>query len=440
MSGIESSPEQGTTDARSLTALAALRIFRSVAAGMINVAFPFLVLQELHLGTLLLGAMYSAATVATAALGLGFGVSADMVGRRFSFVTALVLLPVSAFLVVFNTGVPFLFLAAVVGGISATGSLPGGGVGGAAQPIQSILTTELTSRQDRTRVYSLLAFISGLASAAGAYIGGFAGIREVFAIAAILGAASVALSPFVRTKKEVRRSPGLRSVGAIGKFSLTGMLNGLSQGLITPFLIPFFIVFYGVTRQEMNVYAAISGLVASFALLLAPRIERKVGFLGGIMATRAASIVLAVIMPIVRTLPVSLGIYFALPATRVMALPVQQAAMMDMVSSDERGAAFGINQTARLASSSGGTYFAGFEFASVDVEPAAVDVPFFLYGAVMAANLGLYWWFFRRYRAPPGVTERTDTGREAGRALNRASMAGGAGPVAQHGQGVSLRS
>ena len=404
---LEPREDSSSTDLRSLTLLAVLRVLRSVAAGMVNVAFPFLVLQQLGLGALLLGAMYSTATVATALLGLGFGLSADMVGRRFSFVVALALLPISAALVLFSTSVPVLFLAAVTGGISATGSLSGGGVGGAAQPIQSILTTELTSRRDRTRYYSILAFISGIAAAAGAYLAGLVAIYDVFLVAAVFSACSVMLSPFIKMGGKVRRSFTLRSGGAIGKFSATGILNGLSQGLVTPFLIPFFIVFYSISREQMNVYAALSGLIASFALLSAPRLERSLGFLKGIIATRGASIFLSILMPVIRVLPVSLAIYFLLPAARVMAVPVQQAAMMDMVEGEERGAAFGINQTARLMASSGGTYFAGFEFASVGVDPPAVDVPFFLYGAVLALNLGLYWGFFRKYRAPTGITHLT---------------------------------
>lgn len=400
------------TDIRSLRFLAALRVLRSLSAGMINVAFPFLVLTELHHGAFLLGMVYSAATVATAALGLGFGLAADMVGRRASFVGALALLPVSASLLVVNTSVPVLFLAAVVGGISATGSLSGGGVGGAAQPIQSILATELTSRNDRTKYYAVLAFISGVASAGGAYLGGLAGIREVFAAAAVLGAASLGLSPFVRMGSGVRRTVSLKTGAAIGKFSLTGVLNGLSQGLITPFLIPFFISVYSISRPEMSVYAGISGIMASFALLVAPAIERKIGFLRGIIVTRVGSIVLSIIMPVVRVFPVSLAVYFLLPATRVMALPVQQVAMMDMVSEDERGAAFGINQATRLLAASGGTYFAGFEFESAEVNAAAVEVPFALYGFVLGANLGLYWLFFHKYRPPSGSAGYRSAGAE----------------------------
>ena len=404
---LEPREDSSSTDLRSLTLLAVLRVLRSVAAGMVNVAFPFLVLQQLGLGALLLGAMYSTATVATALLGLGFGLSADMVGRRFSFVVALALLPISAALVLFSTSVPVLFLAAVTGGISATGSLSGGGVGGAAQPIQSILTTELTSRRDRTRYYSILAFISGIAAAAGAYLAGLVAIYDVFLVAAVFSACSVMLSPFIKMGGKVRRSFTLRSGGAIGKFSATGILNGLSQGLVTPFLIPFFIVFYSISREQMNVYAALSGLIASFALLSAPRLERSLGFLKGIIATRGAAIFLTSLMPVIRVLPVSLAFSFLHPAARGMAVPVQQAAMMDMVEGEERGAAFGINQTARLMASSGGTYFAGFEFASVGVDPPAVDVPFFLYGAVLALNLGLYWGVFRKSRAPTGITHLT---------------------------------
>ena len=232
----------------------------------------------------------------------------------------------------------------------------------------------------------------------------------MFALAALLGAVSVLLTPFVRMGKSVRRTIRLRSGAAIGKFSLTGMLNGLSQGLVTPFLIPFFILIYSVTRQEMNVYAAVSGVVASFSILLAPRIERRIGFLRGITVTRGTSVVLSLMMPLVRVFPVSLLIYVLLPATRVMALPVQQAAMMDMVSDDERGAAFGINQSARQLASSAGTYFSGIEFDSFYLDPVAIDVPFFLYALVLSANLGLYWGFFRKYRPPPGAAGPQDQG------------------------------
>lgn len=398
------------TDGRSLAFLAALRVFRSVSAGMINVAFPFLILTELHLGNALLGLIYASATLATALLGLGLGFAADLVGRRVSFVISLALLPLSAFLLVTGASVPVIFAAAVVGGISATGSLPGGGVGGAAAPIQSILTTELTSRRDRTRYYSLLTFISGMAAAVGAYLGGFGSIQGVFELAALLATASVLLTPFVRMGKSVRRAVRLKSGAAIGKFSLTGMLNGLSQGLVTPFLIPFFILIYHFTRQEMNVYAAASGVIASFAILFAPRIERRIGFLRGITATRGASVFLSLVLPLVRVLPVSLAVYLLLPATRIMALPVQQAALMDMVREDERGAAFGINQSARQLASAGGTYFSGLEFGSYELDPAAIEVPFFLYAVVLAANLGLYWGFFRRYRPPAGVTGQSGEG------------------------------
>lgn len=408
----QSDLEKQVSDGRSLTVLGGLRVFRSVSAGMVNVAFPFLVLSQLQLGDYLLGGIYAAATIGTALIGLAFGFSADMMGRKASFVVALALLPASAFILAATNSLPALALAAVVGGISATGSLPGGGVGGAAQPIQSALTTELTSRKDRTRYYSLLAFISGVAAAAGAYLAGVAALQQVFIAAGVLGVVSVFMSPFVKMKKTVRKRARLVSGGAIGKFSLTGVLNGLSQGLVTPFLIPFFITVYGVSRPEMALYAGASGVVASFALLLAPRIERTLGFLKGIVTTRGASIVLAVVLPLVRLFPVSLAVYMLLPATRVMALPVQQSAMMDLVAGDERGAAFGINQTARLLSSSAGTYLAGFEFASLELDPAALDIPFGLYAVVLAVNLGLYWGFFRKYRPPPEVTPSLSVGGE----------------------------
>src|SRR5579871_6749129 len=56
------------------------------------------------------------------------------------------LLPASALLVYASAGHWASLLAAFVGGYSATGSLAGGGVGGAAQPIQSAVLADIQPR------------------------------------------------------------------------------------------------------------------------------------------------------------------------------------------------------------------------------------------------------------------------------------------------------
>ncbi len=387
------------TDWFSIGTLTVLRVFRSVAAGFINLMFPYFVLVEMYhrdpAGDLVLGSIYVAATLASAGLGFLMGWSADTVGRKTTFLIALAMLPASTALLLLSQSLPVVYLAAAIGGYSATGSLAGGGVGGVAAPIQSALITDLSARRDRTFLFGALAFISGIAAAGGVAAAGFLTTYQVLVVGTVLGTISLVLGLFLRDRTEPARGQRIRTAVTIGKFSLTGMLNGLSQGLVTPFLIPFFIIVYGVPRDTMGIWAFVSGLVAAGSLLLAPWLERLLGFLGSIYITRGGTILIALAFPFVQLLPVSLGLYCIFPSLRVMAVPVQQSAMMDLVSEGERGRALGINQALRLGLSAAGTGFTGYEF-NADI----LYVPFFVYAVVMAGNLLLYHRFFKGYESP----------------------------------------
>ncbi|MHB8567262.1 MAG: MFS transporter [Nitrososphaerales archaeon] len=381
-------------DRLSLAILLTSRILRSISAGAINLVFAYLVLVDMKQGFLILGSIYTVALLSTAILGLAIGFGADLLGRKTAYVISLVLLPISTLMIYFSQNLIVVFIAAAVGGYSATGSLAGGGVGGAAASVQSAIITDLTPRLRRTFYYSFFTFIAGIAAAIGAYAAGFFGIQAVFVICTVLSSTSAIVSLFIRIPHvdRAKATVKMKTGRAIGKFGITGILNGLSNGLVTPFFIPFFISVYDIQRNQMNEYAAISGLIASVSLLLSTRVERKLGFLRGMITTRGMSLVLALMFPFLRFLPFSLVVYFAFPATRVVALPIQQTAMMDMVDRNERGRAFGINQSARLLASGGGTELAGYEF-----ELSFVEVPFVLYAVLMGANLYLYSRFFSRY-------------------------------------------
>ncbi|WP_338598607.1 MFS transporter [Sulfolobus tengchongensis] len=376
-------------DRISIFSLIIARIFRSLSAGIIFVILPYLVLLELKYSSLILGFAYTVGTLSTAVLGLIVGYIADLYGRKYSLILASFLLPLSAMLIVLNHSLISLFIASALGGYSATGAVAGGGIGGIVAPIQNALLTELTDETNRTFYFSLFTFLSGIAASVGAYIAGFFKVDEGFMIAMLLAFISViALIP-VKSKNIRAHSASLKSKVVIGKFSITGVLNGFSVGLITPFLIPFFILVYHVPKSEMSIYTFYSSLIASVLILLAPYIDKKMGFLMSIAVTRGIAGVLSVIMPIIRIFSVSLGIYLILPAMRILSLPIQQRAMTQMVSEDEVGRAMGINQVTRLASSSASTSITGYLFSESEI-----DLPFFISGVVMFLNIYLYYRFF----------------------------------------------
>lgn len=369
--------------------LAVFRMSRSVAAGMIAIAFPYLVLTTLHHSALVLGLLYTAAALATAGLGLVVGFLADVWGQKRALVAVGLLLPLSSLLVFASGRLWMLFIACMVGGYSATGSLTGGGVGGAAQPVQVVTLAHLTTSENRTFIFSLFTFMGGTFAAVGALMARLFTIRDVFLAATLISFAGIAgLAPvqFREYRGNIRR---LSSKEIIGKFSLTGALNGFASGLVIPFMIPFFVIVYHVPKSQMSVYGFIAGFLGSVALLSASHLERLWGFVRSIALTRGLGAGLLILLPLTHVFLIALFIYFITPALRVMALPVQQAAITEMVNFDEVGRALGINQVARLAASSGAIGFTGYMFDIADI-----GLPFYAYAAVMACNIYLYFRFF----------------------------------------------
>ncbi|MHB8550870.1 MAG: MFS transporter [Acidiferrobacterales bacterium] len=380
---------------RDVAFLALARTCRSVAAGMINLAFPYYILTSFHRGVLAIGMIFVAATLASAGLSLLVGIGADVWGRRQTLVAANLLLPLSALMVYLSHSLWLIVLAAMLGGYTSTGSIGGGGVGGVAQPVQSVVLAQLTSRRDRTKYFSLFTFIAGIAGALGALLAKTLAVRTIFLVAAVISVAGIPLLWSIEVNESRGKLTRLKTSATIGKFSLTGMLNGFAQGLVVPFLIPFFILVYHTPKSEMSVLAFAAGLLGALSILGAPLLERKLGFLRSILATRGTALLLFLVFPVIRFLPLSAAIYILTPALRVAGLPIQQSELTKRVDEDEMGRALGINRVARLVATSAGIAVSGHL-----LDAAHFEVPFFLYGLVMAGNLLLYVKFFGDGRRP----------------------------------------
>ncbi len=377
-------------NATQLRLLLLFRLTRTLAAGLISVAFPYYILTELHYSAFTLGVLYASATIATAVFALLFGYWADVWGRKATLLLAGVLLPLGAALAFWSGHMAVLFAAAMLGGFSATGARASGGAGGAGQPPQNAAISDLTTTENRTHYFSLFTFLSGLFGAGGILLARVLGGRDAFLAAAVVSAAGI---PFIlpmklpRAKRDDRLHANSRKV--IGKFSLTGAVNGFSQGLIIPFLIPFFVIVYRMPRPRMATYGFIAEILSSFILLFAPWIERKIGFVMGVAVTRGIGAILLVLLPLVHNLPLALAVYMLTPALRVVAVPAQQTALTAMVREGETGRALGVSQVARLSGSAGAIVFTGYAFGADDIA-----LPFYAYAAVIAFSLTLYFRFF----------------------------------------------
>ncbi|HEV2116044.1 MAG TPA: MFS transporter [Terriglobales bacterium] len=393
---------------RHLLFLLLFRISRSIAAGMITLAFPYLVLNHYHYGSLTLGLLYTAAAVATALAGLLVGFLADLWGRKKSLWVVGLMLPVSSAIVLGTHHLAWLFAAAVLGGYSATGSLIGGGVGGAAQPVQTAIIASLAESKERTSYFSVFSFVGGVFAAGGSLAARLFTTRDVFAAATVVGAAGLIFLIPLRLPEHAGRLRHMKSGRVIGQFSVTGVLNGFSQGLIMPFLIPFFVLVYHLPKDRMAVYSFASGVLGALALLTAPKLDQWLGFVRAIAWTRGAGAVMIALLPLWHNLPLALAIYLLIPGLRVAALPTQQRALTDMVQAEETGRALGFNQVMRLGASSGAVALTGYLFEETDFA-----MPFELYAAVMVANIFLYFRFFG-HQEQRAVGAPVEMGQESG--------------------------
>lgn len=356
---------------------------------MITLAFPYLILNKYHYGSLTLGLLYTVAAVATAVFGLLVGFLADLWGRKRSLWAVAVTLPMSSALVLGTHHLVWLFAAVALGGYSATGSLIGGGVGGAAQPVQTAIIASLAESKERTSYFSIFSFLGGLCAAGGSLAARLFTTRNVFAAATVVAAAGLVFLIPLRLPEPAGQLRRMKSARVIGQFSVTGLLNGFSQGLLMPFLIPFFVLVYHLPKDRMAVYSFASGVVGALALLTAPKLDQWLGFVRAIAWTRGVGAVLIAFLPVWHNLALALAIYLLIPALRVAALPTQQRALTDMVHAEETGRALGFNQVMRLGASSGAVALTGYLF-----EEADFAMPFELYAAIMLANIVLYFRFF----------------------------------------------
>lgn len=374
---------------RQLVLLILFRLTRSFAAGIIILVLPYYILEDLHYSASVLGLVYMAATLATAVFALLFGFLTDLWGRKGTLVLAGLLLPAGAFLVFASARLPILFAGAMLGGFSATGSRAAGSVGGAAQPIQSAVIAELTTLENRTFWFSLFSFLSGVIGGAGMLGGKLFSARQAILVAGVTSAMGLV---FLLPVKPVDR-PGelrrLKSKRVIGKFSLTAAVNGLSQGLVMPFLIPFFVLVYHTPQSKMSLYGFESEMIAALAVLVAPRIEKRFGFVKGVAVTRGLGALLLLLLPLTRIFILALVVYWLTPALRVLAVPVQQTALTAMVHEKEVGRALAMNQVARLSTSAGAVAFTGYMF-----DYAEIALPFYAYAVLTCLSVALYFRFF----------------------------------------------
>ncbi|MDP8003708.1 MAG: MFS transporter, partial [Caldisphaera sp.] len=135
-------------------------------------------------------------------------------------------------------------------------------------------------------------------------------------------------------------------------------------------------------------------------MLLAPRIESHMSFVKAITITRGITVPLMIAFPFVHMLYISVMLYIFYPMLRVIAIPIQQSAMLSMVPPEERGRISGYNQGSRLGFSS-----LGVVIGAPLMNFTSYYIPFISSSLLVAINVYLYNLFFSKGETKISIAE-----------------------------------
>lgn len=389
-----------------ISRLISIRTLRSVAQGALGVAFP-LYLVRLGISTVAIGALFTAAAVASAALTLAVGLLADRYGRKPFIVAFAVLTALGGAVLLASHSFWAMAPVVVLAGIGRGGLGIGGGQAGAFAPALQAMMAEKAGDRRRTPIFALASGISAYASAGGALLSGAAdwlarpgapllGYQALFAMTLAVGLAMVIVLAPVREAVRAPQPAGRRTVlsraswAAVGKLSLAGALNGLGMGFVTGFLPIWFNLRFGVGVAAVGALMAGVGLLAGPAFATATRVARRWGEVRAITFFRGIAPLLLAAMPLAPTFTAAAAVYVAAMAFTMAPMPIRQSFAMGVVEERERASATGIRATAVRLPSAVSPALTGYLLDAGDL-----GLPLWLMAGCMAISAALYYVFFQ---------------------------------------------
>lgn len=404
---------------RDLTLLFAARGLRSLSQGYLAVIVP-LYLAVLGYNAIQLGLIFTASSIASAALAALVGIYSDRYGRKL-FLVILALLTALGGLVFAASGAFVVLL--VAGAISTIGRGGGAGSGGAwgpYYPAEQALLAEHADDQNRTAVFGFISFIGVLGGAIGSLLAvvpsllraGFGlntvdGDRVLFGFTVLIGmamaivvlpvretqAAAPAANEASQPERKVRLSP--QTVRIILKFMATNATNGMALGFLGPIMVYWFYRRYGVGAAELGGLFTLINLATAPSYLYAARIAKRLGAVNAVVLTRAASVAVLVVIPLMPTYPLAGALLLIRMVTNTLSNPVRQSYLMAVVPRAERSTAAGFSNLPTQVFSSIGPTLAGYLMQNV-----ALDVPLELAALFQGINAVLYYGFFHGIKPP----------------------------------------
>jgi MFS family permease len=364
---------------------------RTLAFGSVSVILA-LYLKELGFTVESIGATFSAALAGGALLTVVITAVADHIGRRRILMFGAALMAGSGAVFALTSNPVLIVITAIVGTIT-----PSSRDDGAFLAIEQAALPDTTTPEQRTAVfagYNLVAFAAGAAGALliglpGAFgMAGAEGYRTLLWGYVAAGGITFALFSRLSPKVEVThpagsRRPGIgihKSRGIVARLCALFALDSFGGGLVVQGLAAYWFTLrfpHEATPAALGAIFFTTNMLSALSFIAAVPLARRIGLLNTMVFTHLPSNLLLASVALMPSLPLAAAALFVRHLLSQMDVPTRQSYVMAVVEPDERSAAAGLNQVARVVGSSLAPAFSGLTMAV-----PGLGLPFLLSGGL----------------------------------------------------------
>jgi MFS family permease len=300
-----------------------------------------------------------------------------------------------------------LTLVAFVGTLSPTGN-----EAGPFLAIEQAALAQITSSQQRTRVFAWYNLVGSFATAFGALIGGamaemlqhwgsstLQSYRALFGLYAVVGCGLGCVFLLVSSQVEVETPASARAAGLTGlpksypivrTLSLLFMFDSFAGGLVVQSLLAYwFHLRFGADATTLGQLFFGVHLVAGLSALVAARIAARFGLINTMVFTHIPANLFLLLTPLMPTMHLAMAMCVLRYCVAQMDVPARHSYLMAVTPPEERSAAAGVTTVARTTGSALAPAITGALLSA-----SFLNAPFFLAGTMkIVYDVTLYFCF-----------------------------------------------